>query len=168
MFLRPQFVPFIVVLEVIEGNPAEAIKAAGTMLSKLSIGLSVLLFPLSVWYKWFSIDAAVEVASEVVVVVAAVDELEENTDKIEDIVEGVSVFSAESNESFTSPGNCCNLANIEDWDEVANVSGVASTKSPTVLLTMRFKMLESGASTLVPSPTFKLELMGSIWLSGSK
>lgn len=166
IFVRLQFVPLIVVLTVMEASPARAVNAAGTKLSNRSMGLSVELLaadPPRVWYKLFRIEATVEVASDVVVVDAPVEEDVENVDRIEESVDVVSLLSAESKESLTIPGSFCNLAIIDASEEVAcaRVSGVESTKSPIVLLTMRFKMLESGASTFVPSPTFKFELIGS-------
>lgn len=177
IFTRPQLVPFMVVFTVIEASPATAVNASGIKLSKLSMAPSedVALFVAApkVWYRLFRIEATVVEAAVVVVLVevegAAVDE--EKTERIEAKVEVLSPlsFSAEFKESFTSPGNCCNLASI-DASEVtgASASGVASMKSPTVLLTKRFRMFDCGASTFVPSPTFKLALIGSHWLSGSR
>lgn len=128
MFVRLQLVPFMVVLTVIEASPAMAVNAAGIKLSKLSMGLSVVLKMLP------RMEAAVEVASVEVVVGAAVDEVEveeeEKTDRMEERVEvEVSAFSAdESKESFTSPGRFCSLANSEDCEVAwARVSGVEST-----------------------------------------
>lgn len=177
IFTRPQLVPFIVEFTVIEASPATAVRASGKRLSKLSKELStvVVLRTPKVWYKLFRIDAAVVEATVVVVAVvvvvvgaAVLVEEEENTERREASVEVDSPllllpFSPELSESLTSPGNCCSFANIEDSEvlDAASDSGVASTKSPTVLRTNLFRMFDCGASTFVPSPTFKLALIGS-------
>lgn len=105
------------------------------------------------------------VVDEAVVEGTVVDGEGERVERIVERVEGASVASAESNESLTNPGSCCNLASIDGSEEVS-VSWVDSTNSPTVLRTKRLR--DSGASALAPSPTLRLELMGSHWLSGSE